>query len=118
MVERLNLKLGIDYLPSQAALPAVNQVVLPTAVLTRVCVRVGWLDPPLAMPRGRWHLIPWLKGMLEQVSAWYQVFPVRWTSSPGSWSPRRGCALQGETVGLKSCRHASVNIKPLNVLSS
>lgn len=74
MVERLNLKLGIDYLPSQAALPAVNQVVLPIAVLTRVCAWGGWTPP--AVPSGRWHLIPWLKGMQEQVSAWYQVFPL------------------------------------------
>lgn len=45
MVERLNLKLGIDYLPSQAALPAVNQVVLPIAVLTLVCAWGGWTPP-------------------------------------------------------------------------
>lgn len=46
MVERLNLKLGIDYLPSRAALPAVNRVTLPIATRTPWCVSTGRWDPP------------------------------------------------------------------------
>lgn len=42
-------------------------------------------------------------------------FPVPTRQGAGAFG---GAALQGETVGLKSCRHAWVNIKPLNVLSS
>lgn len=46
MVEKLNLKLGIDYLPRRAALPAANRVVLPIAMHTRVCARGGWTPWP------------------------------------------------------------------------
>lgn len=42
-------------------------------------------------------------------------FPVPARQGAGAFC---GAELQGETVGLKSCRHAWVNIKPLNVLSS
>lgn len=76
MVERLNLKLGIDYLPSRAALPAVNRGVLPIAVHARVCVCCmhGAAGPP---GRAKGPLASHLAAQRDAGAgwAWYQVLP-------------------------------------------